>query len=194
MGRVVVSEFVSIDGVFEDPGGSEGSPHAGWTFNRGDEGDRFKLDETFGADALLLGRRTYEGFAQAWPGRTDEVGFAAKMNEMPKHVVSTTLQRADWHNSHVIREAPDAAVRELKDQYAADILVAGSGQLVRYLLHEGLVNKLRLMVFPTILGSGASLLSPGAGTHRMSLASHRSVGPDGVMILTYQPDNCAPAS
>jgi dihydrofolate reductase len=130
--RVVVSEFVSLDGIIEDPGGSEGSERGGWAFQfeRGPEGDKFKLDEVMNSDALLLGRVTYEGFAQAWPSRTDEVGFADKMNTMPKYVVSTTLENPEWNNSHVITGNVADEVSKLKEQPGGDILVNGSGQLV----------------------------------------------------------------
>src|ERR671929_760590 len=104
MGKIVVTEFVSLDGVMEDPGGAEDFKYGGWTFEieRGEEGDRFKLDETMASEALLLGRRTYEGFAEAWPGRTDDAGFADKFNSMPKYVVSSTLKSADWNNSTIL--------------------------------------------------------------------------------------------
>src|SRR5580700_5450234 len=133
MGKIVVTEFVSLDGVFEDPGGSEGTKHAGWTFtfDRGDEGDKYKLDELDAADAQLLGRVTYEGFAAAWPSITDEVGFATRMNSMPKYVVSTTLTSADWENSTIISDNVAEEIRALKSKYDGDILVAGSGTLAR---------------------------------------------------------------
>src|SRR4051794_4163508 len=126
MRRIVVTEFISLDGVIEDPGGSEGSRHGGWTFEFQDpEGFAYKLEETLGHDALLLGRVTYEGFAAAWPGRTDEQGFAAKMNSMPKYVVSATLSQDDlaWENSTLVG-LDDIA--ELKHGTGGDILVAGS--------------------------------------------------------------------
>lgn len=187
MGKLVVSEFVSLDGVFEDPGGSEGTAHAGWTFSfdRGKDGDRYKLDEVLAADAQLLGRVTYQGFAKAWPTITDEVGFADKMNSMPKYVVSTTLRNADWHNSTIIRDDVAGAVRALKERYAGDILLAGSGALVRGVLAANLVDEIRLMIFPIVLGSGRRLFPEGTATTRFTLTSIRQVGPDGVTILTY---------
>jgi dihydrofolate reductase len=186
MGKLVVTEFVSLDGVFEDPGGAEGFEHGGWSFefDRGEDGDKFKLDELLASDAQLLGRVTYEGFAKAWPSITDEAGFAEKVNSMPKYVVSTTLTDPEWSNSRVITGDVGAEVARLKERYSGDILVAGSGQLVRMLLGEGLVDELRRMVFPVILGSGKRLLD-GAGKATLRLADARQVGSDGVTILTY---------
>ena len=185
MGRIVVTEFVSLDGVFEDPGGAEGFEHGGWSFsfNRGEDGDAFKLEELRASDAQLLGRVTYEGFARAWPSIADEQGFAAKMNEMPKYVVSSTLTDAAWTNSTVIGLADVAG---LKDRYAGDILVAGSGQLVRGLTDAGLVDEYRLMVFPVVLGSGRRLFD-GVKLTRLNLAGSTPVGPDGVAVHRYVP-------
>src|SRR4051812_21960365 len=160
MGKIVVTEFISLDGVVEDPGGAEDYKHGGWTFkfDRGDDGNKFKLDETMRADALLLGRRTYEGFAAAWPSREGE--FADKFNSVPKYVVSSTLKDPDWNNSTVI--APDdlvGAVSKLRDEHG-EVQVAGSVQLVQALLENDLVDELRLMVFPVVLGSGKQLWGP----------------------------------
>ncbi len=189
MGRVVVTEFVSLDGVFEAPGGGEDFEHAGWTFtfDRGEDGDRFKLDELMAADAQLLGRVTYEGFAAAWPSMTDEVGFADKMNTMPKYVVSSTLTSPEWANTTVLDEGLADDVCSLKNRYAGEILVAGSGQLVRGLLAHGLIDELRLMVFPIVLGSGKRLFADGTATTRLTLADCKPVGSDGVTVLTYAP-------
>ncbi|MBV9309689.1 MAG: dihydrofolate reductase [Solirubrobacterales bacterium] len=157
MGKLVVTEFVSVDGVFEDPGGSEEFDHGGWSFkfNRGEEGDKFKLDELMDADAQLFGRVTYEGFAEAWPTRTGS--FADRINSMPKYVVSSTLERTEWTNSTIISNDVQARVAEVKAQYEGDVLVAGSGQLVRLLLAAGLIDQLHLMVFPVVLGVGRRL-------------------------------------
>src|SRR5438067_9925051 len=135
MGKIVVTEFVSLDGVMEAPGGGEGYKHGGWTFqiNRGEEGDRFKLDELREADAQLLGRVTYQGFAAAWPTFTDAVGFADKMNAMPKYVVSSTLTQADWNNSTILSGDVVEEVKKLKNGVDGVILVAGSAQLVQTL-------------------------------------------------------------
>lgn len=158
MAKLVVTEFVTLDGVFEDPGGAESFDLGGWAFrfDRGPEGDKFKQDELDAADAQLLGRRTYEGFAAAWPERGGNP-FAEKMNEMPKHVFSSTLREASWNNSTILHGDLTSEVTALKRRYAGDILVAGSGQLVRGLLDAGLVDELRLMIFPTVLGRGRQL-------------------------------------
>jgi dihydrofolate reductase len=186
MGRIVVTEFISLDGVMEDPGGSENSKHGAWTFafDRGEEGDRFKLDEVLEAEAQLLGRVTYEGFAAAWPSYTDEVGFAAKMNSMPKYVVSKTLQTADWNNSTILSGDVVHEVRKLKDDVDGVILVAGSARLVQTLLEHDLVDELRLMVFPVVLGSGKRLFGQTSDKKTLQLANSEIVG-DGVAILTY---------
>jgi dihydrofolate reductase len=187
MGRIVVTEFVSLDGVMEAPGGGESYKHAGWTFeiNRGDEGDRFKLDETMDAEAQLLGRVTYEGFASAWPGRKDEVGFADKFNSMPKYVVSSTLKSADWNNSTILGGHVVDEVTKLKDEVDGVILVHGSAQLVQTLIEHDLVDELRLMVFPVVLGSGKRLFGETADKKSFRLADSKIVG-DGVAILTYR--------
>jgi dihydrofolate reductase len=189
MGKLVVTEFISLDGVIEDPGGAEDFVHGGWTFDfeRGEEGDKFKLDETLDADALLLGRVTYEGFAAAWPTMTDEVGFADKMNSMPKYVVSSTLQDLTWNNSIRIEGDLAQGVAKVKEQAAGDILVAGSATLVRTLLEHDLVDELRLMVFPIVLGSGKRLFGDSASTKAFRLVESRPVGGDGVVILRYEP-------
>lgn len=187
MGSLVVSEFVTLDGVMEDPGGAEGFEHGGWAFqfDRGKEGDAFKLEETLEASALLLGRRTYEGFAQAWPGRTDEHGFAEKMNSMPKFVVSSTLEEPSWNNSTVLAGDVPAVVEKLKHEQDGNILVAGSRQLVGALLASQLVDELRLMVFPLALGAGKRLFPEGVGPLKMDLLEAGQVG-SGVLVLRYQ--------
>jgi dihydrofolate reductase len=188
MSRVVVSEFVSIDGVMEDPGGAENYRHGGWTFeiDRGEEGDKFKLDEVFEAEALLLGRVTYEGFAAAWPTITDDVGFAEKMNAMPKYVVSSTLEEAGWSNSIVLSGDVHDEVARLKGEVDGVILVAGSAQLVQTLLEHDLVDELRLMIFPVALGPGKGLFGELSDKKPLRLTDLRQVG-DGVAILTYEP-------
>ena len=186
MGRLVVTEFVSVDGVFEDPGGSEDYEHGGWTFeyDRGEEGNAFKLDELMQADVQLLGRVTYEGFAAAWPSR--EGPFAEKLNSDPKVVVSTTLENPSWQNTRVISEDVVAEVARLRDETEGTILVAGSGTLVGTLLEADLVDELRLMVFPTILGRGRRLFPDGIDRLRLQLAEARTVGPDGVQVQVYR--------
>jgi dihydrofolate reductase len=186
MGKLVVTEFVSIDGVFEDPGGAEDYEHGGWTFeyDRGDDGDKFKLDEVMDAQVQLLGRATYEGFAAAWPSR--EGPFADKLNSDPKYVVSTTLQNPEWQNTTVISGDVVEEISKLKDDTKGVILVAGSGTLVRTLLEADLVDELRLMVFPTILGRGKRLFPDSIDRLRLKLAESKTVGSDGIQIQIYQ--------
>ncbi|HEX8940532.1 MAG TPA: dihydrofolate reductase family protein [Candidatus Limnocylindrales bacterium] len=186
MGKVVVTEFISLDGVFEDPGGAEGTPIAGWTFrfDQGEEGRRFKLAELRAADAQLLGRVTYEGFARAWPTMRDEAGFAERMNSLPKYVVSTTLQTPSWGPATVIRGDLPERLGELRTSHPGDVLVAGSGRLVRSLVEHDLVDELRLMVFPVVLGQGRRLFE-GTAERSFRLVSSQPVGPDGVVVLTY---------
>jgi dihydrofolate reductase len=190
MRKLVVTEFISLDGVTEDPGGSEGTPIAAWSFqfDRGDEGNKFKLDETMESDALLLGRVTYEGFAAAWPERTDDVGFADKFNGMPKYVVSTTLTDPTWNNSHVIH--PDNLVDEvnrIKQEGDGLLAVHGSNTLVAALMEHDLVDEYRLMLFPVVLGWGKKLFQDGRPRTTLRLTSSQPVGPDGVVVLTYVP-------
>ena len=189
MGRLVVSEFVTVDGVAEDPGGAEGFDRGGWAFKfeRGEDGDRLKLDEVMEAESLLLGRVTYEGFAAAWPGREDEVGFAEKMNRMPKLVASSTLKELTWENSTLLEGDVADAVARLKDETAGDILVAGSLTLVGTLTEHDLVDEYRLMVFPIVLGAGKRLFATGREPKSLQLAGTQPVGPDGVVVLTYRP-------
>jgi dihydrofolate reductase len=186
MGRIVVTEFVSLDGVIEDPGGAEDYKHGGWSFeiSRGDEGDKFKLDEAFESDALLLGRVTYEGFADAWPSREGE--FADKFNQMPKYVVSTTLSDPEWNNSTVIEGDLAEEVARLKEQIDGDIVVHGSAMLAQALVENDLVDELRLMVFPVVLGEGKRLFGETSDKKALELVDSRVVG-DGVSILVYRP-------
>jgi dihydrofolate reductase len=186
MGRIVVTEFISLDGVIEDPGGAEDYKYGGWSFeiSRGDEGDQFKLDEALNADALLLGRRTYEGFAAAWPSRDGE--FADKFNNMPKYVVSSTLTDPEWSNSTVLDGDLADEVSRLRQEVDGDVVVHGSAQLVQALIEQGLVDELRLMVFPVVLGAGKRLFGETSDKRPLRLADSQIVG-DGVAILTYEP-------
>lgn len=188
MRNVIVTEFVTLDGVMEDPGGSEHFERGGWAFqfDRGPEGNQFKLDEALAADALLLGRVTYEGFAAAWPSRTGE--FADKFNDMPKYVVSSTLHDAQWNNSRLIKGNVAQEVSALKQQPGGDIVVHGSGKLVDTLMQNDLVDEYRLMVFPVILGSGKRLFRDGTDRSALRLVEAKPVGSDGVLILVYRPN------
>jgi dihydrofolate reductase len=186
MGRIVVTEFVSLDGVMEDPGGAEGFQHGGWAFlfNRGDESEKFKLDETLQSDALLLGRRTYEEFAKAWPSREGE--FADKFNSMPKYVYSSTLSDPQWTNTTRIDGNLGDMVEKLKHEHVGDVVVHGSAQLAQTLLEHDLIDELRLMVFPVLLGNGKRLFGETSDKKTLRLVDSQVVG-DGVVILTYAP-------
>ena len=186
MAKLIVTEFISLDGVIEAPGGGETFRHGGWSFeiSRGKEGDQFKVDETQKSEALLLGRVTYEGFAAAWPSRTGE--FADKFNGMPKYVVSRTLDRADWSNTTVLRGDVPTEVARLKQTLGGDIVVHGSARLAQTLMENDLVDELRLMVFPVILGSGKRLFGETTDKKRWRLSKTQTVG-DGVVILIYEP-------
>jgi dihydrofolate reductase len=185
MGRIVVTEFISLDGVIEDPGGAEDYEHGGWTFqfNAGPEFEKFKYEELQASDAQLLGRITYDGFAKAWPSIEGE--FGDKMNSMPKYVVSTTVEHPEWNNTTVIRVDIADEVRKLKEQYERDILIAGSARLVQSLIEQDLVDELRLMVFPILLGTGKRLFGDTSDVKRLQLAETKPLG-DGVTILTYR--------
>jgi len=187
--KVVVSEFVSLDGVMEDPGGAEGYKHGGWSFKfkRGPEGDKFKVDELGAAGALLLGRVTYEGFAQAWPSIKDPDGFADKMNGIRKFVVSNTLKDSDatWNNTTIIRGDVAAEVARLKAQQGGDLLVFGSARLAQGLAEHGLVDDYRLMVYPVILGSGKRLFADAGKMAALELIESKPAG-DGIVMLTYR--------
>jgi dihydrofolate reductase len=181
----VVSQFITVDGVIEDPGGAEDFEHGGWAFqfDRGEEGDKFKLDEVMAADALLLGRRTYEGFAEAWPSREGE--FADKFNTMPKYVVSSTLTDPDWNNTTVIEGDAAEGVERIKGEVGGDILVNGSVQLIETLVEHGLVDEYRLMVFPTVLGAGKRLFGETSDARPLELTDAKPAGQ--TQILVYVP-------
>jgi dihydrofolate reductase len=183
MGKVVVSQFISLDGVVEDPGGVEGFDRGGWGFNLGPEAGKFKLDEVMASEALLLGRVTYEGFAKAWPSRSGE--FADKFNAMPKYVVSTTLKDPEWNNSTVMGGDVAEAVAELKRDLDGEILVNGSVRLVQMLMEHDLIDEYRLMVFPTILGAGKRLFGETADAAALRLVEAKPA--DETLILIYEP-------
>jgi dihydrofolate reductase len=186
MGRIVITEFISLDGVIEDPGGAEDFKYGGWSFefDRGDAGNTFKLDETMNSAALLLGRVTYEGFAAAWPQRDGE--FADKFNTMPKYVVSSTIDGSEWTNTTVLDGDVPAAVRKLRDEVDGDIVVHGSGQLAQTLLEHDLVDRWHLMVFPVVLGAGRRLFGETSAKKPLKLVSSETVG-DGVTVQIYEP-------
>ena len=190
MGKLVVTEFVTLDGVMEDPGGAEKDrfDRGGWAFqfDRGEDGDRFKFDELMAADAQLLGRITYEGFAKAWPAMNDNP-FGEKMNSMPKFVVSNTLESPAWDNTTVLRGDLAEEIRKLKEQFEGDILVAGSAQLVQGLVANDLVDELHLMVFPVVLGAGKRVFGDTDATRSMELVDTRTAGE--TVILVYRRKN-----
>jgi dihydrofolate reductase len=185
MGKIVVSEFVSLDGVMEDPGGAEGYEHGGWTFKYGSpEQEQWKYDELFRADALLLGRRTYQGFAAAWPTMPGTGAYGERMNSLPKYVASTTLTDMTWNATLLKDDLADDLTR-LKQEVNGDILMFGSGQLARSLHTNGLIDEYRLMVFPVVLGSGKRLYPDGGAMKTLSLIESKPFA-SGVVVLTYQ--------
>jgi dihydrofolate reductase len=185
MAKIVVSQFITLDGVVEDPGGSEKHERGGWAFKyeRGAEGDKFKLDEVMASDALLLGRTTYEGFAEAWPSRSG--GFADKFNNMTKYAVSSTLTDPEWNNTTVISGDVPAEVAKLRDKHEGDILVNGSVQLVQTLLENGLIDELRLMVFPEVAGAGKRLFGETSEPKGFELVEARPAGQ--TVITVFRP-------
>jgi dihydrofolate reductase len=187
MAKIVVTEFVSLDGVMQAPGG-EDFKYPGWTFefDRGDDGNQFKLDETMEADALLLGRITYESFAGAWPSRDGE--FADKFNTMPKYVVSSTLDNPEWNNTTVLKGDAAEEAAKLKEELDGVIQAPGSLRLVQALLESDLVDQLNLMVFPVALGTGRRLFGEMDERKDWKLTESRPVGPDSVLVLTYERD------
>jgi dihydrofolate reductase len=190
MGKLVVTQFVSVDGVFQDPGGVGEIDRGGWSFKaeHGEEFDHFKFDELMAAEVQLLGRTTYDGFAKAWPSMEESEGeFAVKMNSMPKYVVSTTLDNPEWNNSTMIKTNVAEEVKRLKDETDGDILVAGSGELIRTLLDEGLVDEWRLMIFPIIVGQGKHLFGEQQELSELRMKDSETIGPDGIIVLTYVP-------
>ena len=187
MGRIVVTEYISVDGIVEAPSGTEPFERVGWTddFSRGPEGDTFKLDETMASDALLLGRVTYDGFAPFWPQLEGE--FAEKFNTMPKYVVSKTLTSPEWNNTTVLSGDLVDEVTKLKQRFDGDIVVHGSPQLAQALIEHDLVDALHLQVYPVIVGAGKRLFGETSTTKRLRLAEARTVGD--VHILIYERAN-----
>ncbi len=184
MRKVIVTEFMSLDGVIEDPGGAEKFEHGGWSMGyRSDEIGKFKWDELFSSDAHLMGRVTYEGFSTAWPSRKDE--FADRMNDLPHYVVSTTLQKVDWNNSHLIKTTVAEEISKIKKQPGQNILLAGSATLAQSLMQHNLVDEYHLLVYPVVLGSGKRLFKDGKRTN-LKLVEARPLGAD-VVAMIYQP-------
>ncbi|HXV33671.1 MAG TPA: dihydrofolate reductase family protein [Gaiellaceae bacterium] len=185
MGKLVVTEFVSLDGVMQAPGG-EDFKYPGWSFafDRGEDGNRFKLEETLETDALVLGRVTYESFAGAWPSREGE--FADKFNTMPKYVVSSTLESPEWNNTTVLAGDAVQAVSKLKEDLDGIIQVPGSLRLVQALIEADVVDELHLMVFPVVLGTGRRLFGETSEKSDWRLTEAKTVGPDGVLVLIYE--------
>jgi dihydrofolate reductase len=179
MGKIVISEYVSLDGVMENPG---------WTMPYwNDEIAKFKFNELFESDALLLGRVTYQGFASAWPSRTDEQGFADRMNNIPKYVVSTTLDKGEWNNTHLIKENLAEEVSRLKKQPGQNILIYGSGTLVNTLMLDNLIDEYRLLVYPLVLGSGKTLFQGLSKPTNLKLSATHTLQKD-VILLKYEPE------
>jgi dihydrofolate reductase len=188
MRRLIVSEFVSIDGVMEGPGPDDPYVHAGWTMEYGSpELFQYKLDEVLQGDALLLGRETYDGFAAAWPGRTDEMGFADKMNTMPKYVATSSREKLTWNNSHRLKDDIKSEVTKLKADTGKDILVAGSSDLLQALIMNDVVDEYRLMIYPVVLGSGKRLFKEGTKA-RLKLIDCHTFG-SSVVLMTYHRAN-----
>src|SRR5712692_6279805 len=187
MRKLIVSEYVTLDGVMEDPGGGEKTQHGGWSFQFwNEEAAKYKFDELFASGALLVGRATYQGFAKAWPSMHDEQGFADRMNNLPKYVVSTTLKKVEWNNSHLIKGNISEEVSKLKQEAGQDILVAGSSQLVHTLMTHDLIDEYHLMVHPIILGGGKRLFREGTEKEALRLVDTKIFG-SGIVVLTYQP-------
>jgi dihydrofolate reductase len=188
MGKIVVTEFVSLDGVMEDPGGAEGTPHGGWTIPYwNDEIAAFKKEELVAADSMLLGRVTYDGFAAAWPAMSDPDGFADRMNSIAKYVVTSRLDTLTWSNSTRLDGEVDYAVRALKDRVDGSILVGGSATLVQALIRHALVDEFRLVVYPVSLGAGKRVFDDGLYT-RLELTDAQRTS-TGAILLCYRAQN-----
>jgi dihydrofolate reductase len=185
MGRIVITEYMSVDGVVEAPSGTESFERVGWAddFSRGPEGDAYKVDETMASDALLLGRVTYEAFAEVWPHVEGE--FADKFNAMPKYVVSATLENPAWNNTIVLRGEVREEVARLKEQHERDVVVHGSPQLAQALIEHDLADELRLLVYPVVVGAGKRLFAETSSKRNLALVDSRTFH-DGVTLLVYR--------
>lgn len=187
MRRIIATEYLTLDGIFEDPGGGEETEHGGWSFKFwNQEAMQYKHDELFASDTLLLGRITYEGFAKAWPTMKDTGDFGEKMNSISKYVISTTLQNVQWHNTTLIKEHIDEEVFKLKNQKGKDILIEGSGELIAFLTQKNLIDEYRLMIHPIILGSGKRLFKQGFPSRKLRLLETK-IFTTGIVVLHYQP-------
>jgi len=187
MRNVIVSEYITLDGVMEDPGGLDTFAQSNWHFPFwGEEATKEKFDELLNADALLLGRRTYQEFAPVWPHISDETGYADRINSLPKYVVSTTLSDLEWNNSSLVKGNVAQEVTELKHGVGQDILVLGSGELVYQLDQQNLIDEYRLMVHPIIVGRGTRLFREGIAMKAFRLVSTKKLS-SGIVLLSYQP-------
>jgi len=187
MRKIIASEYVTVDGVMEDPGGAEGFKYGGWSFQYwSDEAAKYKYDELFASDALLLGRVTYQGFAAAWPTMKDTGEFGERMNSLPKYVVSTTLEKTEWNNSTIIKENVMEELARLKAMPGQDILIGGSGDLAHSLMQHNLIDEYRLMVYPVVLGSGKRFFKERADALKLQLVDTKAFS-SGVVVLIYQP-------
>jgi dihydrofolate reductase len=188
MGKIIVSEFITLDGVIEAPGGEDSlGERSGWSIPYfSEETAKFKLDDLLASDALLMGRATYQIHAAAWPSMTDEEGFADRMNSLPKYVVSTTLEKVEWNDSRLIRGNIPEAVKKLKQEIQRDILIDGSGELVNLLMQHDLIDEYRLLVHPVVVGKGKRLFREDSQKKELRLIEARAFG-TGVVALTYQP-------
>ncbi len=186
MEKIIATEFITLEGVMEDPGGAEKTKHGGWSGQYwNEEAQKYKYDELFATGALLLGRVTYEGFAAAWPEMTDEDGFADRMNSLPKYVVSETLNHTAWNNSTLIKKDMMKQISKLKQDAEQDIVIHGSGELINTLLPYGVIDEFRLMVFPIVLGDGKRLFKETTGLNHLKLLETKTFD-TGVMVLHYQ--------
>jgi dihydrofolate reductase len=185
MGKIVVSDNVSLDGVIQDPAGDEGFERGGWVGQIRDRPElgTLALDEALGAEALLLGRRSYEWFAARWPSRSGEL--ADRLNSMPKYVVSSTLEHLRWNNSTVVKGDVVSELSKLKRELEGEIIVAASFRLVHTLMEHDLVDELRLKLFPVVLGAGERLFAETSGHKPLRLLDSRIVD-DGVVYLTFE--------
>ncbi len=186
MRKVIVSEYVTLDGVMEDPGGGDKSKYGGWSRQFWNEqAMKFKYDELFASDALLLGRVTYDGFAKAWPTMKDTGDFGERMNSIAKYVVSTTLKSAKWNNSTIINNNVGEKIKALKEQPGKDFLVEGSSELVHTLMQYDLVDEFRLMIHPIVVGGGKQLLGEGIDRKVLTLVETKTFN-SGIVVLIYQ--------